>query len=178
MPPLLLQLSPAAQLRWLFTRDWRTRIVKAATADRPVSGQPKRVHQRRCFKSPGPSGLFDSDCATDQAMPEQALAAPPHKVIVRSGDRAISINFPVQFLNQIAAIFACKRLIATGERHDLLFCSSIVGHLPTETREKTTWRHIVRCLDEAAHGVGNSPVDVYAALQIVMSMEGAECRVK
>jgi hypothetical protein len=51
-----------------------------------------------------------------------------------------------------------------------------MGHLPAATREKSTWQHVAKCLDEAARGV--DPVHVTVALQIVLMFEGVECRPK
>jgi hypothetical protein len=49
-------------------------------------------------------------------------------------------------------------------------------HLPSGHREKATWKHVADCLAEAAHGADT--VDVAVALQMVLSMEGVECRPK
>ena len=49
-------------------------------------------------------------------------------------------------------------------------------HLPAETRKKSTWQHVAKCSAEAAR-TGNT-VGVYAALQMVLSMEGVDCRPK
>lgn len=52
---------------------------------------------------------------------------------------------------------------------------ALLGHLPAETLDKTTWRHVFRCLDEAAHSVDiDKAVEVYALLQMVLMMEGVE----
>jgi hypothetical protein len=52
----------------------------------------------------------------------------------------------------------------------------LMGHLPAETREKSTWLHVAKCLDEAAHG--SDTVHVYTALQMVMMMERVEFNLK
>jgi len=52
----------------------------------------------------------------------------------------------------------------------------IERHLPAETRAKSTWQHVAKCLDEAARGA--DPVQVSVALQIVLMLEGVECRPK
>jgi hypothetical protein len=52
----------------------------------------------------------------------------------------------------------------------------IERHLPAETRKKSTWQHVAKCLAEAARG--GDTVDVSVPLQIVLSMEGVECRPK
>jgi hypothetical protein len=54
--------------------------------------------------------------------------------------------------------------------------STLMGHLPAAIRAKSTWQHVAKCLDEAARGADT--VDVAVALQIVLSMEGVECRPK
>jgi hypothetical protein len=38
-------------------------------------------------------------------------------VLVATSDRAVSIEFPVELFEKIAAAFQCKRLISTWERH-------------------------------------------------------------
>jgi len=50
----------------------------------------------------------------------------------------------------------------------------IEQHLPVETRKKPTWQHVARCIDKA--GRGGDSAHVVAALQLVLSMEGVECR--
>ena len=50
----------------------------------------------------------------------------------------------------------------------------LMRHLPRQTREKDTWRHVAAMLDEAARG--GDVVDVAVPLQMVLSMEGVECR--
>jgi len=50
----------------------------------------------------------------------------------------------------------------------------IEKHLPTETRKKATWQHVASYLAEAAAGADT--VDVAVALQMVLNMEGVECR--
>jgi hypothetical protein len=52
----------------------------------------------------------------------------------------------------------------------------IEKHLPAETRAKSSWQHVASCLEEAAQG--GDTVDVAIALQMVLSMEGVECRPK
>jgi hypothetical protein len=52
----------------------------------------------------------------------------------------------------------------------------LIGHLPAATRAKSTWQHVAKCLDEAARGANT--IDVAVALQMVLSMEGVECRPK
>ena len=47
-------------------------------------------------------------------------------------------------------------------------------HLPPQTRNKPTWRYVRKKLAEAAYG-GNM-MDVAAALQIALKLEGIEYR--
>jgi hypothetical protein len=53
---------------------------------------------------------------------------------------------------------------------------TLMGHLPAETREKSTWLQVAKCLDEAARGPDT--VNVYTVLQMVMTMEGVEFKLK
>jgi len=50
----------------------------------------------------------------------------------------------------------------------------LMRHLPRQTREKDTWRHIAAMLEKGARG--GDTVDVAVPLQMVLSMEGVECR--
>jgi len=52
----------------------------------------------------------------------------------------------------------------------------LMCHLPAATLVKPTWQHVAKCLDEAARGTG--PVHIAVALQIVLMLEGVECRPK
>ena len=52
----------------------------------------------------------------------------------------------------------------------------LMGHLPAATRAKSTWQHVAKCLDEAARSA--DAVHVTVALQIVLMLEGVECRPK
>jgi hypothetical protein len=45
----------------------------------------------------------------------------------------------------------------------------LMGHLPAETREKSTWLHVATQLAEASRN--GDTIQVYAALQMVLSME-------
>jgi hypothetical protein len=51
---------------------------------------------------------------------------------------------------------------------------ALLGHLPKQTREKSTWQHVVAELDKAAAGAETA--DVSVALQMVLNLEGVECR--
>jgi hypothetical protein len=52
----------------------------------------------------------------------------------------------------------------------------LMRHLPRGHREKATWQHVAAQLIRAANGADT--VDVAAALQMVLSMEGVEFRPK
>jgi hypothetical protein len=52
----------------------------------------------------------------------------------------------------------------------------LLGHLPKQTREKSTWQHVAAELTKAAAGA--DPADVSVALRMVLSMENVECRTK
>jgi len=47
--------------------------------------------------------------------------------------------------------------------------------MPAEFRQKETWQHVSRKLNEAAHGADT--VHVVVALRVLM-LEGVECRAK
>jgi hypothetical protein len=49
-------------------------------------------------------------------------------------------------------------------------------HLPPETRAKSRWQHVAKCIESAARG-GNR-VEASAVLRMVLSMERVECRPK
>jgi hypothetical protein len=53
---------------------------------------------------------------------------------------------------------------------------TLLRHLPKATRDTSTWHHVATELDKAAAGANTA--DVAVALQMVLSMEGVECRVK
>jgi hypothetical protein len=53
----------------------------------------------------------------------------------------------------------------------------LIKHLPKGHRERSTWRHVAACLDEAVLGEVDT-IDVAVPLQMVLSMEGVECRPK
>jgi hypothetical protein len=50
----------------------------------------------------------------------------------------------------------------------------LMRRLPSGHREKATWQRVASCLAEAARGAATG--DVAVALQMVLSMEGVECR--
>jgi hypothetical protein len=52
---------------------------------------------------------------------------------------------------------------------------TLLGHLPKETRAKSTWQHVAAELDKAAAGA--DPADVSVALLLVLMLENGECRV-
>jgi hypothetical protein len=52
----------------------------------------------------------------------------------------------------------------------------LLGHLPKETRQKSTWQHVGAELTKAAAGADTA--DVSVALQMVLMLENVECRPK
>jgi hypothetical protein len=50
----------------------------------------------------------------------------------------------------------------------------LLGHLPAVSRDKATWHYVADRL--AAAALGADPRDVAVPLQMVLSMEGVECR--
>ena len=53
---------------------------------------------------------------------------------------------------------------------------ALIGHLPKETRAKDTWLHVEAELKKAAAGGDTTQVSI--ALQMVLMLEGVECRAK
>jgi hypothetical protein len=53
---------------------------------------------------------------------------------------------------------------------------ALIGHLPKETRAKSTWQHVEAELKKAA--TGGDPAELWAALQMVLMLEGVEYRLK
>jgi hypothetical protein len=51
---------------------------------------------------------------------------------------------------------------------------ALLGHLPQQHREKSTWRRVADRLGEAARG--GELVDVIVPLRMVLTMEGVKCR--
>jgi len=49
---------------------------------------------------------------------------------------------------------------------------TLLGHLPKETRAKSTWQHVEAELEKAA--AGGDPRDVSVALQMVLPLERVE----
>jgi hypothetical protein len=52
----------------------------------------------------------------------------------------------------------------------------LIGHLPKETRAKSTWQHVEAGLKQAA--TGGDMTELWAALQMVLMLENVEYRVK
>jgi hypothetical protein len=50
----------------------------------------------------------------------------------------------------------------------------LIGHLPKEFRDKSTWRHVQAELAKAVEGA--DPVDVAVALRLALNLERVECR--
>jgi hypothetical protein len=46
-------------------------------------------------------------------------------------------------------------------------------HLPEQCQDKSTWQHVIACLDEAA--LDGDTVNVAVPLRLVLSLEGVEC---
>jgi hypothetical protein len=53
---------------------------------------------------------------------------------------------------------------------------TLLGHLPKETRAKSTWQHVEAALKQAA--IGGDTTELWAALQMVLMLENVECRLK
>jgi|HubBroStandDraft_4_1064222.scaffolds.fasta_scaffold08829_5 hypothetical protein len=49
----------------------------------------------------------------------------------------------------------------------------LLTHLPERCRDKSTWQHVITCLEEAA--LDGDTVNVAVPLRLVLSMEGVEC---
>jgi hypothetical protein len=49
---------------------------------------------------------------------------------------------------------------------------TLLGHLPKQTREKSTWQHVAAELDKAAAGA--DPADVSVALQMAFQLARIE----
>jgi hypothetical protein len=55
---------------------------------------------------------------------------------------------------------------------------TLIGkHLPADTREKSTWRHVATLLAGASRGMEVAR-EVSLALQLVLQLKGVECRPK
>ena len=53
---------------------------------------------------------------------------------------------------------------------------TLLGHLPKETRAKSTWQHVEAALKQAANG--GDATELWAALQMVLMLEKVEYRLK
>jgi hypothetical protein len=53
---------------------------------------------------------------------------------------------------------------------------TLLGHLPKETRAKSTWQHVAAELNAAAAGADTIGVSI--ALRLVLMLENVECRSK
>jgi hypothetical protein len=51
---------------------------------------------------------------------------------------------------------------------------TLIGHLPKETRAKSTWLHVEAGLKQTA--TGGDMAELWAALQMVLMLEGVEYR--
>ena len=52
--------------------------------------------------------------------------------------------------------------------------ASLLTHLPERCRDKSTWQHVIACLEEAA--LDGDTQNVAIPLRMVLSLEGVECR--
>lgn len=50
---------------------------------------------------------------------------------------------------------------------------SLLGHVPAERRRLDTWRHVAKCIDDAARG--GDIAGAVVALQMVLSLERVPC---
>ena len=53
---------------------------------------------------------------------------------------------------------------------------TLIGHLPKETRAKSTWQHVEATLKQAA--TGGDTAELWASLQMILMLEGVEYRLK
>jgi len=53
---------------------------------------------------------------------------------------------------------------------------TLLGHLPKETRAKSTWKHVEATLKQAA--TSGDATELWAALQMVLMLENIEYRLK
>jgi hypothetical protein len=53
---------------------------------------------------------------------------------------------------------------------------ALLNHLPKETRAKSAWQHVEAGLKQAA--TGGDTTELWAALQMVLMLEGVEYRLK
>ena len=51
--------------------------------------------------------------------------------------------------------------------------ADLLTHLPERCRDKSTWQHLIACLEEAA--LDGDTENVAVPLRMVLSMEGVEC---
>ena len=53
---------------------------------------------------------------------------------------------------------------------------TLMGHLPKEARAKSTWQHVEAALKQAA--TSGDTTELWAALQMILMLEGVEYRLK
>jgi hypothetical protein len=53
---------------------------------------------------------------------------------------------------------------------------ALIDHLPKESRAKSTWQHVEATLKQAAGG--GDVTELWAALQMILMLEGVEYRLK
>jgi hypothetical protein len=72
---------------------------------------------------------------------------------------------------RLAQPFSIPRVMSLATLADV---RKLLGHLPKEYRDKSTWRYIADRLNDAARG--GELNDVVVPLGMVLSMEGIACR--
>jgi hypothetical protein len=50
---------------------------------------------------------------------------------------------------------------------------TLLSHVPAERRQFNTWRHVAKCVDDAAHG--GDIASAVVALQMVLMLEHVPC---
>ena len=61
-----------------------------------------------------------------------------------------------------------------ADLHTLGDVRDLLTHLPERCRDKSTWQHLIACLEEAA--LDGDTQNVAVPLRLVLSLEGVECR--
>jgi hypothetical protein len=76
----------------------------------------------------------------------------------------------------VAAVACAARHPETRDAQNPRRCAGVAWSSPKEHRDKDTWQHVAKTLNEAARG--GDPIDVAAAPRMVLSMEGITTRPK
>ena len=61
-----------------------------------------------------------------------------------------------------------------ADLHTIGDVRDLLTHLPERCRDKSTWQHVIACLEEAA--LGGDTQNVSVPLRLVLVLEGVECR--